>query len=166
VADRHVMLIAAAGLFAALFVGSLVHGYAVLLALWFLVGMAYSAAQTPSGRLLRRSAAAEDRPALFAAQFALSHACWLITYPLAGWLGAKAGLPWTFIALSLLAAAAVAVAAWVWPVSDPDEIEHVHRELAPDHPHLAGAAPSDAGGFRHRHAFVIDSHHPEWPRSI
>lgn len=47
-----------------------------------LVGLGYSAVLTPSGRLLRRSAHAQDRPALFAAQFALSHACWLVTYPL------------------------------------------------------------------------------------
>ncbi len=31
----------------------------------------------------------EDRPFLIAAQFALSHAGWLVTYPLAGWLGAN-----------------------------------------------------------------------------
>ena len=28
---------------------------------------------------------AEDRPALFAAQFTLSHCGWLATYPLSGW---------------------------------------------------------------------------------
>lgn len=31
-------------------------------------------------------------PALFAAQFSLSHAGWLFTYPLAGWLGSTAGM--------------------------------------------------------------------------
>ena len=50
-----------------------------LLGAWLLVGLGYSAVLTPSGRLLRRSAHAQDRPALFAAQFALSHACWLVT---------------------------------------------------------------------------------------
>lgn len=65
---------------AGLFVGFLTASrYAVLLPLWFTLGLGYSLAQTPSGRLLRRSAREEDRPALFAAQFALSHACWLIT---------------------------------------------------------------------------------------
>ena len=54
----------------------------------FVAGVGYSAAITPPGRLLRRSGHAEDRLALFAAQFALSHACFLITYPLAGWLQA------------------------------------------------------------------------------
>jgi MFS family permease len=58
----------------------------VLLGARLLVGLGHSAVLTASGRLLRRSAHPEDRPALFAAQFALSHACWLITYPLSGWL--------------------------------------------------------------------------------
>src|SRR5713226_7592168 len=63
-----------------------------LLATWGILGVGYSAVMTPSGRLLRRSAHAADRPAVFAAQFALSHACWLLTYPLAGWLGSSAGI--------------------------------------------------------------------------
>lgn len=56
-----------------------VPSYGTMLPLWFLLGAGYSLALTPSGRLLRRSAHAEDRPAVFAAQFALSRACWLIT---------------------------------------------------------------------------------------
>ena len=63
-------------------------GLPLLLPVWFVLGAANSAVLTPTGRLLRRSAHAEDRPALFAAQFALSHACWLVAYPLAGWVGA------------------------------------------------------------------------------
>src|SRR3546814_3143772 len=51
---------------------------------WFALGLSYAASITPGGRLLRRSSGADDRPALFAAQFALSHVCWLIAYPLAG----------------------------------------------------------------------------------
>jgi MFS family permease len=62
----------------------------MLLAAWLALGIGYSAAQTPTGRLLRRSATPGDRPAVFAAQFALSQVAWLLTYPLAGWLGAKA----------------------------------------------------------------------------
>src|SRR3546814_18373137 len=49
---------------------------------WFILGIAYSMSVTPSGRLLRRLANADDRPALFAAQFALSPCAWLICYPL------------------------------------------------------------------------------------
>lgn len=85
-----------------------------MLAAWLLLGVGTSMVLTPSARLLRRSADQADRPALFAAQFALSHACFLLTYPLAGWLGAAAGMPATlavFAGLTLVAAAA-AVRAW------------------------------------------------------
>lgn len=67
-------------------------------------GIGYSAVLTPSGRLLRRCAHAEDRPALFAAQFALSHACWLVAYPLAGALMTVARAPVALLGPGFLAA--------------------------------------------------------------
>jgi MFS family permease len=107
-ADRSVMLGGIGLLIAGLFAGPFLAGHTALLILWFVLGLGYSTAQTPSGRLLRRSSNPEDRPALFAAQFALSHACWLLFYPLAGWLGAHHGMPVTFAVLG----AAGALAAW------------------------------------------------------
>lgn len=160
--DRAAMLAGAAILVAGLFIGMFVPSFALLLPLWLAIGLGYSLAQMPSGRLLRRSAHPEDRPALFAAQFALSHACWLITYPLAGWLGATVGLPGTFATLGAIAAAAILVAIRLWPAHDPEEIEHVHDDLAEDHPHLTDAERV-GDGHRHSHVFVIDSHHPDWP---
>lgn len=160
VPDRRAMIAGATIMVAGLFLGVAVSSYALLLPLWFALGLGYSLAQTPSGRLLRRSSHAVDRPALFAAQFALSHACWLVTYPLAGWLGVTAGLPPTFATFGVIAAIAVLVASRQWPADDPDELEHVHGSLSTDHPHLAGA-----NDRRHRHAFVIDDHHRNWPRS-
>ncbi|HSK38348.1 MAG TPA: MFS transporter, partial [Arenibaculum sp.] len=133
-----------------------------LLGIWFLLGLAYSSIVTPVGRLLRRSAHPEDRPALFAAQFALSHACWLVTYPLAGWAGAELGMTATASILGALALGGTAAAAVLWPAGDPSVLDHVHADLPPDHPHVRGAEPV-AGGWRHRHAFVIDRHHPLWP---
>ena len=133
-------------------------GWPVLLATWLALGIGYSAAQTPTGRLLRRSAAPEDRPAVFAAQFALSHASWLLTYPLAGWLGATVGMPATLAVLGALTVAGVAAAAMLWPASDPDVVEHAHGDLHPSHPHVRGA-----GYGRHEHAFVIDDLHRQWP---
>jgi predicted MFS family arabinose efflux permease len=142
-------------------------GWGAVLALWACLGVGNGLVLTPTGRLLRRSAHAGDRPALFAAQFALSHASWLLTYPLAGVLGASAGMPATFAAMAALAAGAVAAAAALWPRDDAAEIEHDHAGLAHDHPHLAehAAIPVAAGRFRHRHAYVIDAEHPRWPRS-
>ncbi|MBP0500558.1 MFS transporter, partial [Mycobacterium tuberculosis] len=63
VPDRRAMLAGVVVLFAGLLAGVAVPSFVPLLVLWFLLGLGYSVAQTPSGRLLRRSAHAEDRPA-------------------------------------------------------------------------------------------------------
>lgn len=159
--DRRVMLFGAALLTAGLFLGPLAaRRFETLVLLWLVLGMGYALAQTPSGRLLRRSAREEDRPALFAAQFALSHACWLITYPVAGWLGARAGLDTSFLALGMLSGATTLLSLRLWPSNDPAEVPHTHDDAAAGHRH--GPAV-DAQG-RHSHAYVIDDEHQRWPR--
>jgi MFS family permease len=158
--DRTAMLAGASLLATGTLTAAALVSYAWLLPLWFMLGLGYSMAQTPSGRLLRRSTKPEDRPAVFAAQFALSHACWLITYPLAGWASAVLGLPATAILLAALAAAAIGISLAVWPTDDPEVVEHSHENLPLDHPHLAGARQ----GRRHAHAYVIDDMHLQWPR--
>jgi len=162
--DRTAILAGAAILVAGMFVGPLVGQYSLLLALWFVLGLGYSIAQTPSGRLIRRSADAVDRPALFAAQFALSHACWLITYPIAGRLGAAMGLPFTYLVLGVIGAAAWLAALSLWPRHDPDVVPHVHADLPEDDDHLADAVWSEAG-YEHSHGYVVDDRHPKWPKA-
>ena len=160
VADRTVMLAGAGLLTAVTLAAAAVPSYALLLPLWVLIGIGYSTAQTPSGRLLRRSAHPEDRPAVFAAQFALSHACWLIAYPLAGWAGSVLGLSVAAVLLATGAALAVIITRIVWPADDPEVIPHSHADLPPDHPHIA----THGGGGHHAHTFVIDDVHCSWPR--
>lgn len=159
--DRPVMLAAAAVLPIALILAALRPGYLSLLALWLLTGLAYASAQTPSGRLLRRSSNDQDRPTLFAAHFAASHACWLLCYPLAGWLGATIGLSATSLVLAGIAALGVVAAFLVWPAQDPSALEHHHPELALDDPHLREHLTGSPG--THRHEFVIDDLHRRWP---
>ncbi len=161
--DRRVMLFGAGLLATGLFLGPLAVGrFEMLVALWLLLGIGYSLAQTPSGRLLRRSANEEDRPALFAAQFALSHACWLITYPMAGWMGARVGLNASFLALGTLAALTTIMGMWLWPSDDAAEVPHTHPDMPAEHAHLHAPAVDDQG--RHSHAYVIDDEHQRWPR--
>lgn len=161
-ADRRVMLAGAGVLTVGLLAGPwATRQYELLVGLWFVLGVGYSLVQTPSGRIVRRSAREEDRPALFAAQFALSHACWLITYPAAGWLGAKAGLAVSFLVLAALAIAAMLASMRMWPVSDPSELEHEHADMDPGHEHLSSGR--HAKGRRHSHVFVIDDDHKRWP---
>lgn len=139
-----------------------VDGWAALLVLWPIMGVGYSAVLTPSGRLLRRSASAEDRSAVFAAQFALSHACWLVTYLVAGAAGARIGMGWTSLVLASLAAVGVTSALVFWPANDPDVVVHRHDDLPPDHPHLREGQA--VGHDRtHAHDFVIDDLHRQWP---
>ncbi len=156
--DRPVM-IAAAGLAAAAALGTaaLAPGWTGVLVAWALIGAGYAAILTPGGRLLRRSAHPEDRPAVFTAQFALSHAGWLVTYPLMGWAGAALGLWWGLALAGGLAAAAAFAATWLWP-RDEEVLVHSHPDLPADHPHLSGAT-----GKAHAHPFVIDDEHRVWP---
>jgi predicted MFS family arabinose efflux permease len=125
------------------------------------IGFGFSLTQTPIGRILNRSARPVDRPAVFAAQFALSHACWLITYPLAGWLGSAFGLAQAALGLAAVGAAAMVAVFRLWPAVDPVELVHDHADLAPDHPHLR-----EGHDGAHQHAVMIDPLHPQWPRRM
>ena len=123
--DRPVMLTGAWLMVAALFgiAGGIIGlglSWPLLLAIWLLIGLGNSAVLTPSGRLLRRSAQPEDRPAVFAAQFALSHACWLLTYPLAGWTMTAFGTVPALILLGGVAAFGIVAALRFWPAELSD----------------------------------------------
>ncbi|MEM7526063.1 MAG: MFS transporter [Pseudomonadota bacterium] len=157
-ADRPVVLAGALLLSLGTAAGVLVPSYAWLLPLWLVLGLGWGMAQTPAGRLLRRSAHPEDRAAVFAAQFALTHACWLICYPLAGRVGAAAGLQPTFILMALIGFIGVLLALRIWPAQEAMDIAHEHPELSPDHPHLL----AHSGEGRHRHIFVVDDLHRRW----
>ena len=160
--DRPVMIVGAAvlvvtllGLAALTVINGI--GWYPLLAGWLVIGVGYSTILTPSGRLLKRSAHAEDRPAVYAAQFALSHACWLIAYPLAGWLITDFGAATALVNLALLAAAGMAGGIILWPHTDTDAVQHTHDDLPANHPHLQD-------GRSHSHPIIIDDYHPHWPR--
>ncbi|MEM9126959.1 MAG: MFS transporter, partial [Pseudomonadota bacterium] len=88
---------------------------ALLTAVWGLVGLGYSMTLTPAGRLLTRSTKPEDRPAVFAAQFTLSHACWLLLYPFAGWLMTRFGTTAALTCMSVAAALGLTTALVIWP---------------------------------------------------
>jgi len=85
-----------------------------LLIVWVLLGAATSTILTPSARLLRRGSTEQTRPAVFAAQFSLSHACFLITYPIAGILGTAIGLPAVALVLVAIGALGAILATLAW----------------------------------------------------
>lgn len=137
----------------------LANSYVALLVLWAVMGVGYSLTLTPAGRALRRSSNAQDRPALFAAQFALSHAAWLIAYLVAGLVSAAADSSAAFLVLAALCAFGTVLGFVVWPANDPADLPHRHEALPDGDPHLEGS------GQTHSHPFVIDVKHPRWPKT-
>ncbi|MDA5555339.1 MFS transporter [Shimia sp. MMG029] len=160
VSDRSVMLVGGLIMVGALLAIALVVvvrglSWPLLFGTWLLIGLGYSAVLTPSGRLLTRSSHPEDRPAVFAAQFALSHACWLVAYPLSGWLMTAFGAVAAFVVLALVAALGIIAALRAWPSEESETVEHTHENLPLDHPHLQGHRS-------HAHPLIIDDAHPKW----
>lgn len=179
VPDRPVML--SGSLTMAVGVGLMSTGpeFSALLPIWFVIGLGWSMVQTPAGRVVNRSAAAADRPAYFSAQFALSHACWLIFYPVAGQLGTRIGIETTAIWLAGGILLFTALAAMLWHREDVEVLAHTHDELTHEHEHTHGLHHTHEhdgsegrephshrhrhAGERHEHPFVIDDHHAIWP---
>lgn len=177
--ERAFMLLGSLLLTVSLMLGLFEPGLATLLVIWALLGAGSSLIQTPSGRLLKRSSSEGNRPAIYAAQFALSHGCWLIAYPLAGWVGGTFSLAAAFLILGLLSAASIVAAMVLWPKSHTIELDHVHESAQHNHRHVhdehhqhshegwEGQEPHrhlhSHAAMQHRHAYVIDLHHPEWP---
>jgi MFS family permease len=158
--DRSVMLTGATILVAGLLSGYFINTYYGLLTLWFVLGIGYSVSQTPTGRLIRKSASSENRTSLFAAQFAFSHACWLITYPLVGWLSTNIGTLQTFIPMAVIAIIALICAVCLWSSQDDVFLPHSHDDLSSDHEHLI---QHQVNGV-HIHEYVIDEYHKKWPK--
>lgn len=157
--DRPVMIGGAGLMVAGVALVPLVGGLVNLITLWSLIGFGFSLTQTPIGRIINRSAREADRGAVFAAQFALSHACWLVTYPLAGWVGAGAGLSVAALLLAAIGALGLVAVLRIWPPEDGSVLPHDHPDLPPDHPHISQHGP------HHSHAFVIDDLHRRWPKA-
>ncbi|QPO13665.1 MFS transporter [Thalassospira sp. A40-3] len=185
VGERHLMLAGIVAAAVAMLLGGvlMISDLASVIAfaiLWLIAGAGTTFAQTPSGRLVQRSAGDGDRSAFFAANFALSHGGWLFAYGIVGWLGSLADLSAAFLASGGMAIGSVIVAVMLWPKEDRLEIKHSHPGLWHEHPHdhndphhvhiHEDAAETDKHRHRHfhppvthKHRFVIDSHHTRWP---
>ena len=117
--ERTVMIGGACLLPVGLAAGYLVGDVAQLALAWAVLGVGLSLVQTPIGRLLNRNATSTERPSLFAAQFSLSHAAWLLAYPAAGALGVWLGVADASLALAGIAVFTVAAAVLLWRRGSP-----------------------------------------------
>ncbi|WP_405655929.1 MFS transporter [Streptomyces sp. RK9] len=85
---------------------------------WTVIGIGMALIITPTGKVLRASVGRNAIPEAFAAQFSLSHLAWLITYPVAGWLGTNTGLTAAWSVLAVLAGGGAVGALLLWPRHD------------------------------------------------
>jgi NRE family putative nickel resistance protein-like MFS transporter len=81
--------------------------------LWVLNGAGQALIAIPSSTLLAEHTKEDERGRAYAAHFALTHACWLVTYPAIGHASARWGSPAKFttagVVCLLVTAAASAV---------------------------------------------------------
>jgi NRE family putative nickel resistance protein-like MFS transporter len=78
--------------------------------LWMLNGAGQALVAIPSSTLLAEHTFEEERGRAYAAHFALTHACWLITYPAVGHAAARWGAPVTFTTAGVMCLLITAVA--------------------------------------------------------
>lgn len=182
ISDRPVMLLGA--VFMAVGVGLISTRPSLfgVLPIWFLVGMGWSLVQTPAGRVVNRSSSPADRSAYFSAQFALSHACWLIFYLIAGYCGTYLGVETTALLLAACILLFTVLASILWTKRDDEVLTHAHPEVFHEHKHIhdlhhdhhhdhqGGEGPEPhSHPHRHRsevhaHTYVIDDIHTSWPK--
>jgi len=164
--ERRVMLVGTFGFAATSAVFALLQSppMVLLAVIWMGFGVASSLVMTPGALVITRSVGRRARASVFAAQFSLSHAGWLVAYPLAGWLASRVSLEQALLLLAALCTMVACIATRVWPADDPLERQHSHPDLPDDHPHLQ-QVPADGKRHRHVHAFRIDELHPTWSQS-
>ncbi|MCF7552721.1 MFS transporter [Pseudonocardia sp. WMMC193] len=143
---------------------SLAPSWALAAAVWVTIGAGTGTILVPIGRVIRASSTPQDRPALFAAQFSLSHGCWLITYPLTGWVGTLAGFTVAWSASAVIVVTAAVSARLLCASGTTTVVRHSHDDSA-GHDHLAGAESSE-GTWVHTHHVVIDDNHRRWPSAV
>ncbi|TLP72007.1 MFS transporter [Nesterenkonia sphaerica] len=122
VADRRVMMtgtiVLLVGVLAAVaMTGTAVVSWVATIAIWIIIGAGMALIVTPTGRVIRSAVRPSELPAAFAAQFSLSHMAWLLTYPIAGWVGTAAGFTWAWSLLAALAVTGAVGAVLLWPAT-------------------------------------------------
>ena len=94
-----------------------IQSYEALLLSWSCFGFLSSFILVPIGQILREETNVNDRTAIFGAQFSLSHACWLISYPLIGYLLVFGGLKISFFIIAIIVFITTSAAWYLWQIS-------------------------------------------------
>lgn len=105
--------------------GFLVPPLFVFAALWFLNGAGQALIAIPSSTLLAEHSDEAERGKAYAAHFALTHACWLVTYPAIGHAAANFGTPITF---TIAGVVCLVVTIFAYLLGRGERSEHHHAQ--------------------------------------
>ena len=94
-----------------------IQSYEILLLSWLCLGFLSSFILVPIGQILREETDLKERTAIFGAQFSLSHACWLISYPSIGYMLVLGGLGISFLVIAVVVLVATSIAWYLWSSS-------------------------------------------------
>ena len=110
---------------------------------------------TPAGRLLRRSAGAADRAAVFAS-VRLAAPVLAPDVPARRMARLVRRIAPTALVLATLTLSGGVLASSFWPAAEAEHVSHGHPDLPPDPPQLRGHPPV------HAHSYILDDLHPRW----
>ncbi|MCV6609033.1 MAG: MFS transporter, partial [Campylobacterales bacterium] len=167
---RKVLFIGSFLIIIGLLLASFTPSWEGFLFVWFILGVGLSLIQVLAGYLVRISCNENNSMSYFSANFSLSHLCWMVAYPLSGFLGITYGLETALLIFVILAILSSLIAYKIYPNPDEQELEHIHESYQHSHHILDDDHHGD--GFEknhthekivHKHKFVIDYHHKEWP---
>jgi MFS transporter, NRE family, putaive nickel resistance protein len=131
-----------------------------LMILWLVAGMGQNFVNLPTQTLIADRIPTDAQGRVYGAHFAWSHLWWVISYPLAGWLGSQFAFFEFFygglIGLALLVVVQITLA--------PHSHEHLHYPVLHDHKHVHDEEISLVKPHTHPHEHVIiishsHSHH-------
>ena len=169
--DRRVMVLGTVLMSPMLLAVAMTPSLPLLLILWLAIGFGWSLVQTPAGRVVNRSSAPADRDTYYSAQFALTHLCWLVAYPVVGYLGEYAGIEVAGLVVGSITFGAAMLGYQLWPDPDPRVLTHTHEagshthrhEHDEHHLHDHSGDDHEHEPLIHSHVFVIDGQHSSWP---
>lgn len=149
-------------------------GLPLLMILWAIAGAGQTMVDLPTQTLIADRIPTTAQGRVYGAHFAWSHFWWVISYPLAGWLGSQCAENEFFYGSLVGLGMLLIVQLTLSPKAD--ENEHLHESFWHDHEHIhddhhqhdhhAGiltaelhAHPHQHKRIRHSHSYSVDIHH-------
>jgi MFS transporter, NRE family, putaive nickel resistance protein len=145
-------------------------GYAnlsFLMVLWLLAGIGQNCVNLPTQTLIADRIPSDTQGQVYGAHFAWSHLWWVVSYPLAGWLGSSKASSSEFFYGSLIGLVLLVVVQITFSPHRHDHLhypflhehEHIHDEHH-QHEHDEGILLSEPHTHVHEHPIIISHSHP------